>query len=184
MTMSRRWRYVVFPRNAGPMTLPGMELRCFDPVAGAPAQVSCVASNIVVKRAVAKPVSSVDAKTSAEKTSEWIPIAAAVAGLLACTLVAALMVRGRRHDAGELAALMARVDDPRELRRALADLATKHGRDPRALFHETGELGDAWRSIHSLADLVEKEPASVGDAGRELKRRAVRLLPLLRLSPN
>jgi hypothetical protein len=184
MTMSRRWRYVVFPRNAGPMTLPGMELRCFDPVAGAPAQVGCAASSIVVKRAVVKESSGGDAKAPVETSNEWVPIVGAIAGLLACTLVAALLLRGRKHDAGELAALMSHVDDPRELRRALTDLATKHGREPRALFHESGELGDAWRSIHSLADLVEKEPASVGDARRELRRRAVRLLPLLRQSPN
>jgi len=184
MTMSRRWRYVVYPRAAGPMTLPGMELRCFDPVAGAAAQVSCGATKIVVKRAAAKPSSGGDTKTPAQVTTEWIPIAGAALGLLACTLVAALMLRGRRHDAGELDALMSHVDDPRELRRALADLATKQGREPRALFHESGELGDAWRSVHSFCDLVEKEPASVGDARRELKRRAVRLLPLLRQQSN
>jgi hypothetical protein len=176
MTMSRRWRYVVFPRTAGPMTLPGMELHCFDPATGAASPVSCPASGVVVKRAVTKPQAAGDARSPVTKPNDWLAIAGAVAGLLGCMLVAAWLLRGRRHDAGELDALMSRVDDPRELRRGLADLATKHGREPRALFHEAGELGDAWRSIHSFADLVEKEPASVGDPRRELRRRAVRLL--------
>jgi hypothetical protein len=185
MTMSRRWRYVVFPRSTGTMSLPGLELRCFDPVSGAPSRVFTGPAQVVVKRVVAKkPAGDGEVAQPEQQASEWIAIVAAVSGLLVCTFVAAWLLRGRRHDARELELLLSHIDQPRELRRALSDLATKHGRDPRALFHEVGELGDAWRSIHSLADLVEKEPASVGDAHGELKRRAVRLLPLLRESPN
>lgn len=184
MAMTRKWRYVVFPRYAGPMTLPGMELRCFDAASGAPAKVIVPASQIVVKRRVTKGSTTAGATSTVRKPIEWLPVAGTVAGLVGCTLVAAWLLRGRRHDADELALLMPFVDDPRELRRALADLASKHGSEARALFHEPGELGDAWRSLHSLADLLEKEPASVGDARRELRRRAARLLPLLRQQSN
>lgn len=185
MSMSRRWRYVVFPRSAGTVSIPGLELRGFDPATAEAARVACAPARVVVKRVAPKEsTSDAPAALPAGRTSEWLPVAAAVAGLFACTLVAAWLLRGRRHDARELDTLLSKCDEPRELRRALADLATKHGHEPRVLFHEAGELGDAWRSIHSLADLIEKEPASVGDTGKELRRRAVRLLPLLRHSPN
>lgn len=181
LSMSRRWRYVVFPRSDGAMQLPGLELRTFDPVTATPTSVSCAAARVVVRRAVAKELGSEGNAVArpAERSNDMAAIVAALAGLLGCTLVAAWLLRGRGHDARELASLLSRADQPRELRRALTDLATRHGRDPRALFHEAGELGDAWRSVHSLADLVEKEPASVDDARRELERRARRLLQLL-----
>lgn len=180
MTMTRRWRYVIFPRAAGPMAIPGLELRTFDPEAGSAARVICPASEIVVKRAVAKQAEPADVRPAQSgRDREWIPVAVALLAVAGVTGAAFRALRGRRHDARELDALLAHAGAPRELRRALADLAAAHGRDARALFHETGDLGDAWRSVHSLADLVEKEPASVGDPRRELARRAVRLLKLL-----
>ncbi|MGK2858881.1 MAG: BatD family protein [Thermoanaerobaculia bacterium] len=182
MTMRRRWRYVAFPHAAGRLVVPGLTLRAFDPARGVAYSISTAATEVVLTRASSKPGTEGSGSAPARRgeTSRAVIIAAAVAGLVGCTLFAAWILRGRRHDAGELARLMMHVENSRELRRALANLATSHGRDPQSLFAEAGELGDAWRSMHSYADLIEKEPGVVTDARRELRKRAVRLLPLLR----
>ncbi|MCM2315252.1 MAG: BatD family protein [Thermoanaerobaculia bacterium] len=185
LTMTRRWRYVLFPRAAGRLAVPGLTLRAFDPSRGEEYSVSAAGAEVVVPRAAARPGGG-ETKPPARdaEAGGGLAIAAAAAALVCSTLLAAWLLRGRRHDKRELVRLMAHAENPRDLRRALADLAASHGRDSRALFAEAGELGDAWRSVHSFADLVEKEPGSVSDARRELRKRAVRLLPLLRRTTN
>lgn len=185
LTMTRRWRYVLFPRAAGRLVVPGLTLRAFDPTRGEEYSISSAGADVVVTRAAAKPGGGGTASPARDdESSGRLAGAAAVAALVCCTLLAAWLLRGRGHDKRELARLMACAETPRELRRALADLATSHGHDSHALFAEAGELGDAWRSVHSLADLVEKERGSITDARRELRERAVRLLPLLRRTTN
>ncbi len=184
MVMTRRWRFVVFPRAIGRLLIPGLELRAFDPAKRSAYAISTTASEVVVARAAAKPTAeAAESRSGRTEPGSALAVATAVVGLLGFTLIAAWIFRGRRHDAGELARLMAHTESPRELRRALADLAVSHGREPRELFADAGELGDAWRSVNSFADLVEKEPGSIGDLRRELRTRAVRLLPLLRRAP-
>lgn len=184
LTMTRRWRYVLFPRVAGRLAVPGLTLRAFDPSRGEEYSISATGAEVVVKRAAAKPGGrETESPSRNNEASGRLAVAAAGAALVCCTLLAAWLLRGKGHDKRELARLMSCAEMPHELRRALAHLATSHGRDSHVLFAEVGELGDAWRSVHSFADLVEKEPGSVGDTRRELRKRAVRLLRLLRRTP-
>jgi hypothetical protein len=163
-SMTRRWRYLVFPSQAGLLEIPPLAMTLFDPSTGMRRELQCAAS--LVEASGAKPAGPSRPATPAaalpSRPRIWPVLGAAL--LVAIAAVVAVP-RARR----ELA-----------LRREVRDIvrdATPHEIrarvEQRVPFDagEASERGDAWRALVSLLNAVERDRDIAVDAAREIERR-------------
>lgn len=147
VTMTRQWKLLVFPSHAGTFTLPPLVTRVFSPAAGRQL-LQCNASTLNVTEAEMKPAVHTSIPHSVPRTS--IPLIAGIAVIA----IAILLVIPRIRRAS---ALKKRVRElahhPEEIRAKLQAL----GFDENALMREQTERGDAYRSLRSLLDAIERE---------------------------
>ncbi|HEX7154292.1 MAG TPA: BatD family protein [Thermoanaerobaculia bacterium] len=176
VAMTRKWKYVLFPAEAGTMTIPPLVLDVFSPATRQRRQLRCEAALLVAQTA-GLPASA--SRPAAVKRSaamrRWVPRIAAALLLAAFAALAwpryaryrKLRAEARRLAAGSATEIRERVDE--RLRSRGVDLA-RLARDP-------GERGDAYRALVSLLDALERNRHI--DAGEtEITRRIRDLLTI------
>jgi oxygen tolerance protein BatD len=176
--MTRTWRYVMFPRTAGPLALPSLHFDYFDPASGSSGTLQCAeqhftvtASNVVPSPSPGPRTVSVAQNPDLPAARNVTPIAAGVAALL---VFATVYVRRARREANApiVDVLWAHREDPAAMRRALFELVHNAGCRPAELFAEESNLGETFRALFSIIDLMEKEPWEAEESRPELRRRA------------
>jgi hypothetical protein len=148
-TMTRQWKLLVFPSQAGMFTLPPLATRAFSPAAGRQ-ELRCNAQTLQVTAAAAAPKGERTSRPHrADGTSAPLFLIAAIIAIVA--LGAAIVPRIRRASAEKKRArdFLRR---PGELRAKLHALLAAHHLDEGALLREQSDRGDAYRSLHSRLD--------------------------------
>jgi hypothetical protein len=176
--MTRTWRYVMFPRTAGSLSLPALRFDYFDPASGGTSTLQCGEQRFTVTASNVVPVASPGPRPAAVAVKQDLPDARRVtpiaAGVAALLVFATLYVRRARRAANApiVEALWAHREDPAAMRRALFELVHAAGFRPAELFAEESNLGETFRALFSIIDLMEKEPWEAEESRPELRRRA------------
>jgi hypothetical protein len=175
VTMTRRWRYLIFPRREGLLYLPPLVVRSFDPSTAQRKELRCEAATIEAAAiAPAVPVTpSNEPVRTPERLARFLPWAGG--GLLALVLLAVVLrwasrdLRIRRESRTLLEG-----KEPAEVRAAL------DARFDPTLLTEASDRGDAYRALRSLVDAADRGRDVAADAEGEIARRLRELLRILR----
>ena len=175
VTMTRRWRYLIFPAREGLLYVPPLTLRTFDPAAGQRKDLRCEPATI--EAAAAAPhvpeEPSEDRRRPARNLARVLPwIGAGLLGLV----LAAVIGRRAMRELGIRRAARAILDgkSPAEIR-AILDLRF----DP-AILGEASDRGDAYRALRSLLDAADRGRDVAADSEDEIARRLRELLRIVR----
>lgn len=180
IVMQRGWRYLLFPREQGTLGIPPIELQFFDPVSETVRFGRCGGWTVPVRRVEAIGPPS-EEKRGEERSmpsavswwsDHWIPATLSIAALLSLIPLLSRRARGSR----ETARILMHLDAPRKLRSELESWLVQRGHHPSKLQPRRDGVGDAWRAVSSLLDLVEREPWQLERARPELKRRILDLV--------
>ena len=174
--MTRRWQYVIFPRERGTMTVPALRLPVFSPDANERLTLDCAATTLAVTAADRPRLADTpppSAKPPARSLA--LPIGAATGIALLFFLFVMPWWRRRRALDDQIRTVMAD-QTPAEVRENVNALLEKRGVDPASLVREPTDRGDAYRSLRSLLDALDRDRIDVEDRDREIRRRIRELL--------
>lgn len=170
-SMTRTWRYLLFPETAGEFRIPPLVSRTMAGD-GTRLDLRCAAQTLTVER---PPVAS--EQTGALSTAPrvkgsrwWWPW---LGGALAPFWMGMALAWSRRRRQKALAATLMR-ETPAETRAAVDEHLQRRGLDPAALMREGSDRGDAIRAVRSLLDGEEHGRIEVKE--NELRDRIHELL--------
>jgi hypothetical protein len=170
-TMTRNWRYLVFPAHSGAFTLPALAATVLTP-AGTRRQLRCEAKTLNVQAASVEDrrphVSSQTRHVNVKSLLPWI--AGGVAILLVLLLTIPRVRRSRRLRSEVRLLVQA---SPEETRAAVDAHLRGRAIDPVALLQERSDRGDAYRSLRSLLDAAQRDrfeatPREIADRIRDV----------------
>lgn len=175
ISMSREWRYLIFPRRGGLLYVPPLSLRAFVPSTGERKLLRCEASTIEARAAAAPVEERRDdgAPMTPREAARALPYA--VGGAAALLFAGLAVPRVRRS-----MALRRETQSIVEGKTAAEVRAAIEARVSPALLHESSERGDAYRALRSLLDAAERERDIAVDADVEIARRVRELLRIAR----
>ena len=165
--MSRQWQYVIFPPESGSLTIPALTSTILTE-AGTRQDLRCQAVTLAVNAAsLDTPPPQLAQRRRAASVRTIVMIALAL--LLAASLggLALLRTRRSRRIRNEVRGLV-RPTAP-ETRTAVDAYLIQRGVEPAALMREASERGDAYRSLRSLLDALERDRLVAGE--REIAER-------------
>jgi hypothetical protein len=176
MRMRRTWRYVIFPRESGPLSIPSVETLVYAPGEASARVLSTAPATVQVNLSGGGGGDRPNPRPRDDASIEATTIAAA--GVLLLAIVATVVILGRIRSgrAGELERIIAASGHTNTLRKRFEEAVTGRDRNPVLLYGESSELGDAWRAAMSLVDRLEKEPESIDAPEKEVRSRASRLI--------
>jgi hypothetical protein len=166
--MTRQWRYLIFPAEGGPLTIPALTLRVFVPSTGQRRELRCTPSfvnAIMTRPAAAAPLPPVTPRERGMRWAWWVLGAAIVAGATSLAIAPIRRELALRRAVREIV----RDATPAEIR------ARVERRMPVDI-REASDRGDAWRALRSLLDAAEKDRDIAIDAEDEIARRVRDLL--------
>ena len=177
-TMRRRWKYLLFPRRAGPMSIAPLATRTFVPETAERRTLQCAASTIAVQSAA--PIVDTHASSKARSLARrnlapWFGGGA----LLLIVLVSTIAMMRRRHGVSGRAGAIVAGRTPAEIRAAVNELLAKREVDPDQLLRESSERGDAYRAVRSIADAIESDRIDEGSGRALLRERVAELLEVI-----
>jgi hypothetical protein len=167
LTMTRRWRIVVFPARDGTLTIPPLVSAAFNPSTGTAQELRCGGSTFAA-RAVDRPAPVIPpaVEQAREQRRRFWPRVVAAALTAAMLLVVIWWWRRARRRRAAITQLLGDAD-PRGVRmRVDARIG-----QPEARLYERSARGDAYRAVRSLLDDLEHERYVEGDPVKELRRR-------------
>ncbi|HEX7191358.1 MAG TPA: BatD family protein [Thermoanaerobaculia bacterium] len=160
-TMSRKWRFVVFPAHSGTLSLPAIAADAFAPANAQRIHLRCAATSLAVQQVSRQP-SPVNRQPAALKR-DWRPWAGAIALVVLAALIVTPPVR-RSLAVGR---------DVREIvNGGLHAFLVRKKVDETALANEVSDRGDAYRGLVSLIDAVHRERITSDEAKTDLEQRA------------
>jgi len=166
-TMTRRWEYVIFPPENGSFTIPALATTVLTP-AGARQDLRCEAATLMVRAASPQePPPQLAERRAAASVRRTAMIFAAA--LLVLSIAGLALLRARRSARiRDQVRTLVRPTAP-ETRVAVDEYLARHGIEAAALIREPSERGDAYRSLRSLLDGLERDRLTAGDL--EIARR-------------
>lgn len=169
IAMSRRWTFLIFPSNAGPLQIPALTMRVFDPATGERRDLRCDSAflDVLAAKPPSQQPSVAPLAPAVNARAKWPWILGAIALLVAVWFVA-MRLRDElalRRDVRDVL----RDPEPEAIR---ARIAERVRIDPR----EASDRGDALRALLSILDAKERERDIAVDAEREIRRRVRDLL--------
>ena len=169
--MTRRWNFLIFPAEAGPMEVPALSLRTFAPGTGTRRELRCASAFVDVVAAVPQSGGAAAPPPQVRRAFPWRGVIAGAAVLAALLLVVPRVLRelALRREARELV----RDATPAQIR---ARMEERFRIDVR----EASDRGDAWRSLRSLLEAAERERDIAAGAEGEILRRVREVLRLAR----
>ncbi|HET7706694.1 MAG TPA: BatD family protein [Thermoanaerobaculia bacterium] len=166
-TMTRRWQYLIFPRAAGTMAIPALQMPVFSPSGEERRLLQCAALTYPVS-AAERPRVATGPPASAKPEMHIGPYLAAGIIALACLLFVLPWWRRRASQERQIRAIIGNGEKIQErVHAALAD----RGIDPAVLLKEGSDRGDAYRSLRSLLDALDRDRIDVDNREREIRRR-------------
>jgi hypothetical protein len=171
ISMTRRWRYLIFPAKSGILEIPALQMTVFSPATGARRELQCEPATfwnaeVTYTPQRTAPREAVAEPQQARRKWTWILGAAALFALLFIPRVVREVAL--RHEVRDLVAL-----GPAEIRERVE---ARMNVAPSVLLAEQSDRGDAYRALRSLLDAAERERDIAEDAQREIKRRVKELL--------
>ncbi len=160
-TMTRRWKYLIFPARSGAFIVPALSAAILTPV-GARQQLRCQAATLTVQASAPQPpppsLASIRQPISVRALAAWLG-----AVVVVCTLLAFVVARGQRSR--QIRFEVRRLVRPTapETRAAVDEYLLGHGVEPAALIREPSDRGDAYRSLRSLLDALERDRVVAGE---------------------
>lgn len=170
--MTRRWRYLIFPAQAGALQIPPLFTTFMTP-AGERRELRCEAKTLEVSAATSEgtaPAPVRRLRSSRALTPVVIVIAAVVVILM--VIPRARRTMRLRADAQRLVRAT-----PAETRAAVEEALVARGLEPTALIREASDRGDAFRAFRSLIDAAEHDRITA--TPREIAHRIRDLLVVL-----
>ncbi|MGZ8868183.1 MAG: BatD family protein [Thermoanaerobaculia bacterium] len=167
-TMTRRWQYLLFPREAGRMAIPALKMTVFSPATKSREVLQCAAATLAVT-ATNRPRVASGAPVAAKPPMRNRIAPFMVAGFigLVCLVVVLPWWRRRASMDRQIRTMIGDGNPP-----AIRDRVHQAlGIDPVVLLHEASDRGDAYRSLRSLLDALERDRIDVEDRTREIRRR-------------
>ena len=170
-TMTRRWQYLIFPRAAGTMTVPSLQMPVFSPGAKTRQLLQCSAAALVVN-ATERPRVATGAPAAAPPTLRTRTTPFILAGLIGIACLAVVLPWWRRRATLErqIRGIISN-QNPGEVRERVHTALAGRGIDAVVLLKEPSDRGDAYRSLRSLLDALERDRIDVDDREREIRRR-------------
>jgi hypothetical protein len=166
VTMTRKWRFLIFPSQAGTLTIPAMTMSVFSPSAATRATLRCEEQTLFNATATASAGVVRASGAPSEARQRRAPL---VAALIVVAFAILAFPRVRR----ELALR-------REVRDIIRSGEVRARIDERvnasALLTEQSDRGDAYRSLRSLLDAIDRDRDLGIDANKELARRVKEVL--------
>jgi oxygen tolerance protein BatD len=166
-SMTREWQYLIFPAQSGEFTAPAMNATVMSPD-GQRKQLRCDATTLIVQASAPSepPPRLATRRPPITNRAVTLWLAAVIA---ACTLVALVVARTQRsHRIRNAVRRLVRPTAP-ETRAAVDEYLQVRGIEPALLIREPSDRGDAYRSLRSLLDALERERVVAGD--QEIVRR-------------
>jgi len=166
-TMTRSWRYLLFPSRSGFMTIPPLVLRTLTS-AGERRELRCEQRLVEVTRATAEPPPPpTTPKTFVSSVRRaWIP--AAIAGLLVIVMaIVAPRIRSTRGTVRDVSKILHTADA--DIPASIETWLRERDIEPSALLLESSDRGDAYRALRSLLDGMRHERIETSEA--ELRQR-------------
>jgi len=163
-TMTRRWRYLLFPASRGMFAVPPLTATTLTP-AGARAELRCEERLLPVERAVEeapRPAAAPSRSVAAAVRDARVPIAIVVALLLALAFAAPRLQRAWKVRSESRAIL-----EGEDLEASLDVWLFGWQIDPQQLVREPSDRGDAYRALTSLLD--ERVEASAKEVRRRVR---------------
>ncbi|HEV7239127.1 MAG TPA: BatD family protein [Thermoanaerobaculia bacterium] len=164
--MTRRWQYLIFPSKTGTLELPALTMRIFDPRVGVRRELRCPSTFLQVV-ATQPPEEGAPPPAEAPKRIPWPWVLGGAALLLA--LLIALPRASRELAIRREARAIVRDATPGEIRARMEQRVS-------IPLDEASDRGDAWRSLRSLLDAVERERDIAVGAEEEMVRRVREVL--------
>ncbi|HEX8153753.1 MAG TPA: BatD family protein [Thermoanaerobaculia bacterium] len=169
VTTTRRWRYIIFPRSRGMLELPALVSRIFDPVTGERRELRCAARSLFVNEStLPAPTPAASAPEGRRTLRTWLPVLLGVVAAIALLTIAARVWR-RQRALRDTARSLVDDESPVATRERVDAWLALQSIDPGELLREQTERGDAYRSLRSLLQALERERFAVGE--REVERR-------------
>jgi hypothetical protein len=175
LTMTRRWRYLLFPSHPGVLQIPPIVTNVYVPATHQRKELRCNASVLVAQAVPAVPDKpSHGGAASAQPARVRWPLVAGV--LLVLVALIETLPRARRA-----IALRRQVRDIVEGRGAaeIRQRVDEHlGVAPAVLLNEPSDRGDAYRALRSLLEAAERDRDIAVDAEDEIARRVREVLTI------
>ncbi|HEX7706190.1 MAG TPA: BatD family protein [Thermoanaerobaculia bacterium] len=172
VTMSRQWRYLIFPKASGTLQIPPLSMRIFDPVRGERRELRC-GTSFVHAAAVDGALKSAapDGGVPLRRTFRWEWLAAIA--LLAVAAAVGLPRLARESRLRAEARRIVKGATPAQIR---VTLEARLPAPAATLMAEQSDRGDAWRALRSLVDAAERDRDIAVDGEREIERRVREVL--------
>ncbi len=159
-TMTRRWQYLIFPAASGKFDVPAISATVLT-LAGVREQLRCEATTLTVKAASPTEPPPRLASRRPPLTLRALELWAA-ATVAACALIAVAVARSQRSRRIRSAVRTLVRPTPPETRAAVDEYLATRGIEPAALMREPSDRGDAYRSLRSLLDALERDRLVAG----------------------
>ncbi|HEX9985867.1 MAG TPA: BatD family protein [Thermoanaerobaculia bacterium] len=176
VAMTRKWKYVIFPADAGRLQIPPLVMNVFSPASRERRQLRCEAVTLNAQAAgLPEQGSRPAAVQRSDAMRRWIPWVAAALLLAAFGTMAWPRIRRSRKlkaDARRLAS-----GTPAEVRERVDGYLRARRIDVERLARDPGERGDSYRALRSILDAVERD-RHIEDAETEITRRIRDLLTI------
>ena len=159
--MHRQWQFLIFPETSGRFAIPAVSTSILTP-AGVRQSLRCEASTLTVLAASPNEPPPRLASRRPPLTARAL-ILWAVAVVLTCTIIALAVARTQRSR--RIRTRVRRLVKPTvpETRAAVDEYLDTLGIEPAALMREPSDRGDAYRSLRSLLDALERDRIVAGE---------------------
>jgi hypothetical protein len=168
VTMTRRWRYLLFPETSGTLQVPSLSMQIFDPVRVERRELKCRPAFVYAAAAGRPPASTAAPETedATRRPIRWQWLGAVVLLLAAFAVGAPRIARESRIRAE--ARSVVRDATPAEIR---SRVELRLPVAAATLMAERSDRGDAWRALRSLLDAAERDRDIAVDGEREIEQR-------------
>jgi len=175
-TMTRTWRYLMFPSHDGKMTVPPIVTSIIDSN-GVRHELRCEAQTLTVEAAtdanLPPPGEGIAPRAKPIEVARFLPWFFGAALLVIALILGMPRLRRATAKNRELD-LLVRHRTPAEVREAVDAWLQKKRLDPAMLVNERTDRGDAFRALRSLLDALEHE--RIENDPRELRARVADLI--------
>src|SRR2546428_3783377 len=165
--MSGQWQYLIFPPRDGEFAAPARPADVLQSD-GARRQLRCDATTLIVRAATPNEppprLATRRPPVTRPAVALWV-----VAVVLTCTLIALAVARTQRSQRIRSAVRHIVRPTAPETRIAVDAYLQSRGIEPGALMREASDRGDAYRSLRSLLDALERDRIVAGE--REVAER-------------
>jgi hypothetical protein len=169
VTMTHRWKLLLFPRSTGAVMVPPVVFHAWNPEKRVAERLRCGGGSVAVSRIQAPPSGSPHSSSQSIPEDDLQRARLIVFGIVStgALLLAVFLLRRRRRDVVRpdpevISVLVAPIAQTRELRQRLARVVFDRGFSVAALEREATPLGEAYRSVSSWIEAEGR--AAVGEA--------------------